>query len=111
MPINCLWNPTRESAEKKQKERQKGHKNTLQHFDAIMVQFTIFKGSKGGKIVQSNTTKDLKENDVLIKVTHSGVCGTDSHMRTIDMALGHEGAGVVEVSSSRALLEHELIKV
>jgi threonine dehydrogenase-like Zn-dependent dehydrogenase len=63
-----------------------------------MVQFTVFKGSKEGKIVQSTTTKELGPNQVLIKVTHSGLCGTDEHYKHADMVLGHEGAGVVEVS-------------
>lgn len=61
-----------------------------------MVQFTVFKGSKEGRIVQSTTTKDVKDHEVLIKVSHSGVCGTDEHMRKYDMVIGHEGAGVVE---------------
>jgi threonine dehydrogenase-like Zn-dependent dehydrogenase len=65
-----------------------------------MVQFTVFKGSKEGKIVQSTTTKTLGPDEVLIKVTHSGLCGTDQHYRHADMVLGHEGAGVVEVSCS-----------
>ena len=62
-----------------------------------MVRFTVFKGSKEGKIVQSTTTKDVKDHDVLIKVSHSGVCGTDEHKRNYDMVIGHEGAGVVKV--------------
>lgn len=66
----------------------------------IMVQFTVFKGSKEGKIVESTTTKDLGADEVLIKVTHSGLCGTDEHYKGVDMVLGHEGAGVVEVSSN-----------
>lgn len=61
-----------------------------------MVDFTVFKGSKEGKIVQSTTTRDIKADEVLIKVTHSGLCGTDEHYRHADIVLGHEGAGVVE---------------
>jgi len=64
-----------------------------------MVSLTVFKGSKEGKIVKSTTTKTLGADEVLIKVTHSGVCGTDEHYRHADMVLGHEGAGVVEVNS------------
>ena len=63
-----------------------------------MVQFTVFKGSKEGRIVESTTTKDLGADEVLIKVTHSGLCGTDEHYKGVDMVLGHEGVGVVEVS-------------
>ena len=64
-----------------------------------MVEFTVFKGSKEGKIYQSATKKDLKPDEVLIKVTHSGLCGTDEHYRHADIVLGHEGAGIVEVNS------------
>jgi threonine dehydrogenase-like Zn-dependent dehydrogenase len=65
-----------------------------------MVEFTVFKGSKEGKIIKSTTQRELKPNEVLIKVTHSGLCGTDEHYRHEDMGLGHEGAGVIEVESS-----------
>lgn len=62
-----------------------------------MPSFTVFKGSKEGKIVQSQTEKpELKGKDVLIKVTHSGLCGTDLHYKEADMVLGHEGVGIVE---------------
>jgi D-arabinose 1-dehydrogenase-like Zn-dependent alcohol dehydrogenase len=62
-----------------------------------MPSFNVFKGSKDGSIVQGQTTRpDLQNNDVLVKITASGLCGTDAHYRKADMALGHEGAGVVE---------------
>jgi D-arabinose 1-dehydrogenase-like Zn-dependent alcohol dehydrogenase len=62
-----------------------------------MPTFTVFKGSKDGKIVKSETTRpDLKDDEVLVKITASGLCGTDEHYRHADMGLGHEGAGVVE---------------
>jgi D-arabinose 1-dehydrogenase-like Zn-dependent alcohol dehydrogenase len=62
-----------------------------------MPSFTVYKGSKEGKIVKGETTRgDLQNDQVLIKVTASGVCGTDEHYKHADMALGHEGAGVVE---------------
>ncbi len=63
-----------------------------------MVTFTVFKGSKSGKIVESTTTRDVGPDEVLIKVTHSGVCGTDEHQRHRDIGLGHEGVGRVEVA-------------
>ena len=65
-----------------------------------MPEFTVFKGSKDGSIVQSTTTKpdELKDDQVLIRVTASGLCGTDEHYRGADMVLGHEGAGVVEAT-------------
>jgi len=64
-----------------------------------MPSFTVFKGSESGKIVKSQTTKDdLKNDEVLVKVTASGLCGTDEHYKDTDMVLGHEGAGVVEAT-------------
>lgn len=63
-----------------------------------MVQFTVFKGSKSGAIIKSTTTREIKANEALVRVTHSGLCGTDEHHRHDDgMVLGHEGVGIVEV--------------
>jgi len=61
-----------------------------------MVEFKVFKGSKDGRIVQSTSQRDLGADEVLISITHSGLCGTDEHYRHKNMVLGHEGAGVVE---------------
>ncbi|OCL03532.1 GroES-like protein [Glonium stellatum] len=62
-----------------------------------MVSFTVYKGSKDGSIVKSTTSKpELADDQVLLRVTASGLCGTDEHYRTADMVLGHEGCGVVE---------------
>ncbi|KAL2819581.1 chaperonin 10-like protein [Aspergillus cavernicola] len=59
--------------------------------------FTVYKGSKDGSIVQSSSKKPtLKRDQVLVKVTHSGVCYTDVHYKAADMVLGHEGVGHVE---------------
>jgi Zn-dependent alcohol dehydrogenase len=71
----------------------------MPYIPAIMVEFTVFKGSEQGKIVKSTTKRNLRADEVLIKITHSGVCGTDEHYRHTDMVLGHEGAGIVEVIS------------
>ncbi|KAF2861341.1 GroES-like protein [Piedraia hortae CBS 480.64] len=61
-----------------------------------MPTFTVFRGSKDGVIKKSETTKDkLTRDQVLVNVTASGLCGTDLHYKTADMALGHEGVGVV----------------
>ncbi|KAL1892351.1 hypothetical protein Sste5346_007089 [Sporothrix stenoceras] len=62
-----------------------------------MPSFTVFKGSKEG-VKKSTTTKpdELKGDQVLLRVTVSGLCGTDLHYKEQDMVLGHEGSGVVE---------------
>lgn len=58
--------------------------------------FTVFKGSPDGSIRKTTTHKDdLTNDEVLVEVSHSGVCFTDVHYRKADMGLGHEGAGTV----------------
>jgi D-arabinose 1-dehydrogenase-like Zn-dependent alcohol dehydrogenase len=60
-----------------------------------MVNFTVYRGSKEGKVVKGTTSKEVGPDEVLVKVEFSGLCGTDLHYKSIDMGLGHEGAGVV----------------
>ena len=58
--------------------------------------FTVFKGSPGGSIRKTTTHRDDLTNDqVLVEISHSGVCFTDVHYREADMGLGHEGVGTV----------------
>jgi D-arabinose 1-dehydrogenase-like Zn-dependent alcohol dehydrogenase len=64
-----------------------------------MVSFTVFKGSPNGSIVESTTTREVGPDEVLVKTSHSGVCGTDEHQRHKGIALGHEGVGTIEVST------------
>ena len=71
-----------------------------------MVEFTVYKGSKDGSIVKSTTTKELAADQVLLKVSHSGVCGTDEHYKHSDMALGHEGVGTIEASLFPTSITH-----
>ncbi|KAJ7617224.1 putative NADP-dependent alcohol dehydrogenase C 2 [Roridomyces roridus] len=62
----------------------------------MSVEFTVYKGSANG-IVEANTTHAPPTgNQVLVKISHSGVCGTDEHYKQADMVLGHEGVGTVE---------------
>jgi D-arabinose 1-dehydrogenase-like Zn-dependent alcohol dehydrogenase len=62
-----------------------------------MPTFTIFKGSSSGAIVESKTTRpDLTGDQLYIRITASGLCGTDMHFRHSDSCLGHEGVGIVE---------------
>ncbi|KAK0500371.1 NADP-dependent alcohol dehydrogenase [Armillaria luteobubalina] len=51
-----------------------------------------FRGSPSGEIVESSFTREeLSPDDVVVKITHSGLCGTDLHYLNVDMVLGHEG--------------------
>lgn len=61
-----------------------------------MVEYTVFKGSKESKVVKDTASRELGPNEVLLKITHSGLCFTDVHYKSADMVLGHEGAGIVE---------------
>ncbi|KIW25328.1 uncharacterized protein PV07_08515 [Cladophialophora immunda] len=60
-----------------------------------MVEFTVFKGGKDG-IVKATSRREIGPHEVLVKITHSGLCGTDLHHKEMDMGLGHEGVGIVE---------------
>ncbi|KAL1682810.1 hypothetical protein EV122DRAFT_249004 [Schizophyllum commune] len=60
------------------------------------VDFTVFKGSEGGKIVKGTTHRELRDDDVVVKITHSGLCYTDILFCERDIVLGHEGVGLVE---------------
>jgi D-arabinose 1-dehydrogenase-like Zn-dependent alcohol dehydrogenase len=63
-----------------------------------MPSFKVFKATKEGGIREDTTTKpDLTGDQVLLKITASGVCFTDIHYKNADgMVLGHEGAGIVQ---------------
>lgn len=69
------------------------------------IDFTVFKGSSDGKIVQSKTHKEsIKPDEVLLKVTHAGLCGTDQHYKTAGIVLGHEGVGLVQQVGSQVTM-------
>lgn len=63
-----------------------------------MPTFTVYKGSQDGFPKKSTTTRpdELEGDFVLVRITASGLCGTDLHYRNADMVLGHEGIGIVE---------------
>lgn len=61
----------------------------------MSVDYTVFKGSADGSIVEAKGHRDLKPTEVAVKLTHCGICGTDEHFRRADQGLGHEGVGTV----------------
>ncbi|KAL7931445.1 GroES-like protein [Trichoderma chlorosporum] len=61
-----------------------------------MVEFKVVKGSSDGTLVDATSSREVKNDEVLIDVTHSGVCYTDYHYRQAGMVLGHEGSGIVK---------------
>jgi len=59
--------------------------------------FTVFRGSSNGEIHEAKSQRpEVTKDEVYLDITHSGVCGTDSHFRWVDMGLGHEGVGIVK---------------
>ncbi|KAL5093426.1 hypothetical protein Trisim1_011230 [Trichoderma cf. simile WF8] len=61
-----------------------------------MVEFKVVKGSPDGTLIDATSSREVKSDEVVIDVTHSGVCFTDYHYRQADMVLGHEGSGIVK---------------
>jgi len=63
----------------------------------LNLDYTVYKGHQTGRIVKSTGHRDkLAPDEVLLKVTNAGLCGTDEHYKIADMVLGHEGVGIVE---------------
>jgi len=58
--------------------------------------FNVFRGKEGKAVRDTTTLPALTGNQVLVRVTHSGLCGTDAHYWQAGCVLGHEGSGVVE---------------
>lgn len=57
---------------------------------------TYLAGTPEGKIVVKTSVRAISGVEVLVRVTHSGLCGTDAHDLTSGCGLGHEGVGIVE---------------
>ncbi|KAH8815510.1 chaperonin 10-like protein [Xylogone sp. PMI_703] len=62
----------------------------------MSVTFDVFRGTKERRIVEDKTTRVLKPTEVFVRITHSGLCGTDLHYVESGHVLGHEGIGIVE---------------
>jgi hypothetical protein len=58
---------------------------------------SVYRGVEGViKKVDVELPSELGPKEVLIKITHSSLCGTDIHFIPYGAALGHEGVGIVE---------------
>ncbi len=65
-------------------------------------EYPIYRGVDGKLTQQTAKIPELGSNDILIKITHAGVCYTDFLLFHIGLpiALGHEGVGIVEAVGS-----------
>lgn len=68
---------------------------------------TVFRGIGGKAKPVSVDLPALKPKEILIKITHSGLCGTDVHYLGSGAALGHEGVGIV-VKLGDAVTQHKI---
>jgi D-arabinose 1-dehydrogenase-like Zn-dependent alcohol dehydrogenase len=63
----------------------------------MTIQSHVYRGLDGAvKKVPVELPSELGPKQVLIKITHASLCGTDVHYIPHSLALGHEGVGVVE---------------
>jgi len=74
------------------------------------MQSSVYRGVEGaGKKFPLELPADLGPKDILLKITHASLCGTDVHFLASGMALGHEGVGVAsrkqQVARACVLLE------
>lgn len=57
----------------------------------------VFRGIEGTvKKIPAELPAKLGPKEILIKITHASLCGTDVHFVPHGVALGHEGVGIVE---------------
>jgi D-arabinose 1-dehydrogenase-like Zn-dependent alcohol dehydrogenase len=59
---------------------------------------TFYRTLEGKVTATKEKVPDLGPNDILVRITHSGVCFTDREFFRVGapLALGHEGIGIVE---------------
>ncbi|OQV10465.1 Alcohol dehydrogenase GroES-like domain-containing protein [Cladophialophora immunda] len=72
-----------------------------------MAQTFVMRGVEGKVKKTPADIPELKPNEVLVKITHSGLCGTDLFYIDPGCALGHEGVGTVEKVGS-AVTAHKI---
>ncbi|KAK9449659.1 NADP-dependent alcohol dehydrogenase C 2 [Limtongia smithiae] len=66
--------------------------------------FLGLRGTETGEIVPESASRELGDFEACVKVTHSGVCGTDEHYLKSGITLGHEGIGFVTAVGPRVSL-------
>lgn len=64
--------------------------------------YTGYKSENGSVVPYSATIPELGPHDVLVRITHTGVCASDAVYVSLGapVALGHEGVGIVEAVGS-----------
>lgn len=66
---------------------------------------TLFRGIAGYPCPSPlSLPTSLAPKQVLLKITHASLCGTDVHYLASGMALGHEGVGIVQEVGSEVTM-------
>ena len=63
---------------------------------APSTEFSVYRGTEGNVKKVSGKHRELGPKEILVKITHSGLCSTDLAYIPYGIALGHEGVGIVE---------------
>lgn len=63
-------------------------------------EYTVFRGVDGAVKQATTPLPALGPKEILVKITHSGLCATDLAYLPYGLALGHEGVGIVEAIGS-----------
>lgn len=74
--------------------------------DLVGTEYTGYRSENGAVVAYKTSIPELGPHDVVVRITHSGVCASDSVYLALGapVALGHEGVGVVEAVGS--LVKH-----
>jgi hypothetical protein len=70
--------------------------STLSSITMTPQKLTYLSGDPNGVIHAKSSLRNIGALEVLVRVTHSGLCGTDIHDRASGCGLGHEGVGIIE---------------
>ncbi|KEF56996.1 uncharacterized protein A1O9_07186 [Exophiala aquamarina CBS 119918] len=71
-----------------------------------MIETYVMRGVDGVVTRKSAEVPKLKVKEVLVRITHTGLCGTDLFYIPFGCALGHEGIGIVEEVGSAVTLHN-----
>jgi D-arabinose 1-dehydrogenase-like Zn-dependent alcohol dehydrogenase len=66
-------------------------------------EYQVFRGADGAVKKSTSPLPSLGPKDILVRITHSGVCASDLAYVPYGIALGHEGVGIVEAIGSEVV--------
>ena len=66
----------------------------------VEMSYTAYRGQDSIIKPSSASVPTLGSKDILVKITHSGLCASDTAYIPYGAALGHEGVGIVEAIGS-----------